>query len=187
MSEYSADDSDADKAANVVVPARVADKARAREPSLRFMLSHPAHVISLGFGAGLAPVAPGTFGTVLGLFLTRWWQPIVGDEVFFAGLAVALVIGIWAAGVTGKALGESDHGAIVWDEVIAMALITAMLPGAAWKQAWAFLIFRLLDIRKPGPVGWADRQVKGAVGVMLDDLIAAALTLFLIALWIKVF
>jgi len=156
-----------------------------REPSLRFMLSHPAHLISLGFGAGLAPFAPGTFGTLLGLFAARWLQPLMGDALFFTGLLGALVVGTWAAGVTGRALGASDHGAIVWDEVIAMALITAMLPGAMWKQAWAFLLFRFLDIRKPGPVGWADRKVKGAIGVMLDDLVAAALTLFVFALWIR--
>ena len=161
--------------------------ARPIKPTLRFMLSHPAHVISLGLGTGLAPLAPGTFGTLLGLFATRWIQPMVGDDMFFIGLAAAFLISIWAAGVTGRALGESDHGAIVSDEVIAMALITAMLPGAMWKQAWAFLLFRFLDIRKPGPVGWADRNVKGAFGVMLDDLIAAALTLFVFALWIRVF
>ena len=157
------------------------------KPTLRFMLSHPAHVISLGLGTGLAPFAPGTFGTLLGLFATRWLQPMVGDDVFFIGLAVAFIVSVWAAGVTGRALGESDHGSIVSDEVIAMALITAMLPGAMWKQAWAFLLFRLLDIRKPGPIGWADRNVKSAFGVMLDDLIAAALTLFVFALWIRIF
>ena len=161
--------------------------ARPVKPTLRFMLSHPAHVISLGLGTGLAPFAPGTFGSLLGLFATRWLQPMLGDDVFFIGLAVAFIISIWAAGVTGRALGESDHGAIVADEVIAMALITAMLPGAMWKQAWAFLLFRLLDIRKPGPIGWADRNVKGAFGVMLDDLIAAALTLFVFALWLRIF
>ena len=155
------------------------------KPTLRFMLSHPAHVISLGFGSALAPFAPGTFGTLLGWFATRWLQPMLGDELFFIGLAFALIIGTWAAGVTGRALGESDHGSIVWDEVIAMALITALLPGAMLKQAWAFLLFRLLDIRKPGPIGWADRNVKGAFGVMLDDLIAAAMTLFIVALWIR--
>ena len=155
------------------------------QPTLRFMLSHPAHVISLGFGSGLAPFAPGTFGTLLGWFATRWLQPMLGDAMFFISLAFALVIGIWAAGVTGRALGASDHGSVVWDEVIAMALITALLPGAMWKQAWAFLLFRLLDIRKPGPIGWADRNVKGAFGVMLDDLIAAAMTLFIVALWIR--
>ncbi len=156
-----------------------------KKPTWRFMLSHPAHVISLGFGSGLAPFAPGTFGSLLGWFATRWLQPMLGDEVFFIGLAFALIIGTWAAGVTGRALGESDHGSIVWDEVIAMALITALLPGAMWKQAWAFVLFRLLDIRKPGPIGWADRNVKGAFGVMLDDLIAAALTLFIVALWVR--
>ena len=161
--------------------------SRPIKPTLRFMLSHPAHVISLGLGTGLAPFAPGTFGTLLGLFATRWIQPMVGDDVFFIGLAVAFIISIWAAGVTGRALGESDHGSFVSDEVIAMALITAMLPGAMWKQAWAFLLFRFLDIRKPGPIGWADRNVKGAFGVMLDDLIAAALTLFVFALWIRIF
>ena len=155
--------------------------------TLRFMFSHPAHVISLGFGSGLAPFAPGTFGTLVGLFAARWLQPMVGDTVFFLGLAVAFALSVWAAGVTGRALGESDHGSIVSDEVIAMALITAMLPGAAWKQLWAFLLFRLLDIWKPGPIGWADRNVKGAFGVMLDDLIAAALTLLIFALWIRNF
>lgn len=156
------------------------------KPTLRFMLSHPAHVISLGFGSGLAPFAPGTFGTLLGWFLARWLQPVLGDETFFYTLVIAFIVGIWAAGVTGRALGESDHGSIVWDEVIAMALITALLPGAMWKQAWAFLLFRLLDIRKPGPIGWADRNVKGALGVMLDDLIAALMTLFIVAIWIRV-
>lgn len=158
-----------------------------KRPTLRFMLSHPAHVISLGFGSGLAPFAPGTFGTLVGLFAARWLQPMVGDTVFFLGLAVAFALSVWAAGVTGRALGESDHGSIVSDEVIAMALITAMLPGAAWKQLGAFLLFRLLDIWKPWPIGWADRNVKGAFGVMLDDLIAAALTLLIFALWIRYF
>jgi phosphatidylglycerophosphatase A len=162
------------------------ERGQIAQPTLRFMLSHPAHFISLGFGTGLAPFAPGTFGTLLGLFLTRWLQPMTGDAVFFVGLVAAFIIGLWATHVTGKALGESDHGAIVWDEVIAMALITAMLPGG-WQQFWAFLLFRFLDIRKPGPVGWADRRVKGAFGVMLDDLIAAGLTLLIFAIFIRVF
>lgn len=166
---------------DVALPSPVAIK-----PTLRFMLSHPAHLISLGFGSGLAPFAPGTFGTLFGWFAAQWLQPMWGDQMFFIGLALAFGIGIWAAGVTGRALGEGDHGSIVWDEVIAMALITALLPGAFWKQAAAFLLFRLLDIRKPGPIGWADRNVKGAFGVMLDDLIAAAMTLFIVALWIRV-
>jgi phosphatidylglycerophosphatase A len=157
------------------------------KPSLRFMLSNPAHFVSLGFGTGLAPFAPGTFGALLGLFLARWLHPELGDTMYFALLALATVVGIGAMHVTGKALGEMDHGAIVWDEVIAMGLIVAMLPGSMWKQAWAFLLFRILDIRKPGPVGWADRNLGGAAGVMVDDLIAAVLVLFTFALFAKLF
>ncbi len=155
------------------------------KPNLRWMLSHPAHVISLGFGVGLVPFAAGTWGALLGLFLARGLHPWVGDGYFFLGLALAFVLGIWAAAVTGRALGKEDHGAIVWDEVVAMALITAMFPGSLKAQAFLFLLFRLFDIAKPGPVGWADRQVKGGFGVMLDDLVAAALALFVAALFLR--
>ena len=159
----------------------------ARAPSVRMMLSNPAHFVSFGFGAGLIPFAPCTFGALLGLLLARWLHPALGDPIFFAGLLLATVLGIGAMHITGSALGEMDHGAIVWDEVIAMALIVALLPGSMWKQAWAFLLFRLLDIRKPGPIGWADRNVGGAFGVMLDDLIAAGLVLLAFALAARVF
>jgi phosphatidylglycerophosphatase A len=158
-----------------------------RRPSLRMMLSNPAHFVSFGFGCGLIPFAPGTFGALLGLFLARWLHPTLGDPIFFALLALATVVGIGAMHVTGNALGEMDHGAIVWDEVIAMAVIVALLPGSMWQQAWAFLLFRILDIRKPGPVGWADRNIGGAMGVMLDDLIAAAIVLLSFAVIAKVF
>lgn len=156
-------------------------------PSLRFVLTNPAHFVSLGFGAGLAPFAPGTFGALLGLLLARWLHPALGDAMFFALLAAATVIGIGCMHVTGKALGEMDHGAIVWDEVIAMGLIVGMLPGSMWQQAWGFLFFRILDIRKPGPVGWADRNIGGAAGVMLDDLIASGLVLLGFAIYARVF
>jgi phosphatidylglycerophosphatase A len=172
--------------AHTVSSADVSASMRVK-PNLRFMLSNPAHFVSLGFGCGLAPFAPGTFGSLLGWFLARWLHPALGDPLFFALLALATAIGIGAMHVTGKALGEMDHGAIVWDEVIAMSLIVAMLPGSMWKQALAFLLFRFLDIRKPGPVGWADRSIGGAAGVMLDDLIAAGLVLLAFAFAAKLF
>ena len=133
-----------------------------REPSLRFMLSHPAHCISLGFGAGLAPFAPGTFGTLLGLFATRWLQPWLGDLWFFSALLGSLLLGTWAAGVTGRALGESDHGAIVWDEVVAMWIILWLcMPMGFWGQLVCFALFRFFDAAKPQPIKWADQLFKG--------------------------
>lgn len=159
--------------------------SEAPAPGVRLMLSHPAHLLSFGFGAGLVPVAPGTWGALLGLLLERILHPLVGDGVFLLGVAIAFVVGIWAVRVTGEVLGVSDHGAIVWDEVVAMALVAAMFPGQLAAQAGMFLLFRLLDIWKPGPVGWADRHVKGGLGVMLDDLVAAGLALFIAAVLLR--
>ena len=109
---------------------------QSREPSLRFMLSHPAHRNFVGLWCRSRAVRTRTFGTLLGLFTARWLQPCWATRSF-AALFGALLIGTWRPVLPG-ALGESDHGAIVWDEVIAMALITAMLPGAMWKQARRF-------------------------------------------------
>jgi phosphatidylglycerophosphatase A len=158
-----------------------------RDPSFRMLLSHPAHFFSFGFGSGLAAFAPGTFGTLAGWAIARWAHPALGDAWYFAALALALVLGLWAAHVTTEALGVSDHGAIVSDEIIAMAIIVGFLPGSFWQQCMAFLVFRILDIRKPGPIGWADRNLKGAYGVMFDDVIAAFITVFLFAIWVKLF
>ncbi|MCS6996878.1 MAG: phosphatidylglycerophosphatase A [Casimicrobiaceae bacterium] len=154
-------------------------------PTLRFMLSHPAHCLSLGFGAGLIPFAPGTWGALLGLVLARWGQPVVGDLAFMACLAVAFVLGVWATRITERALGEHDHPAIVWDEIVAMAFVAAIVNGSLAAQAVLFLLFRLFDIVKPGPVGWADRRFDGGWGVMFDDAVAAGLTLFLAAVVVR--
>ena len=98
-------------------------------------------------------------------------------------LFVAFVGGIWICGRTARALGTDDPSAVVWDEIVAIWLVLWMLqpaPGvpAAWSmQAVAFALFRLFDAVKRGPVGWADRHIKGGLGIMFDDLVAAGLTL----------
>ncbi|MGL4230178.1 MAG: phosphatidylglycerophosphatase A family protein [Casimicrobium sp.] len=167
--------------------ANVAATVAKREPSFRMLLSHPAHFFSFGFGSGLVPFAPGTFGTLAGWAIARWLHPLMGDMWFFTALALALAFGLWAAQVTTDALGVADHGAIVSDELIAIAFIVGMLPGSFWQQLLAFIVFRILDIRKPGPIGWADRNLRGAYGVMLDDVIAAFITVLLFAVCVKVF
>jgi len=150
-------------------------------PSVRLLLSHPAHFISLGLGSGLAPRAPGTFGTLAAWLLYPLLRAPVSELVFLALLTSFFVAGIIAADRTGRALGVSDHGAIVWDEMVAFWLVLFFAPpGLAW-QAAAFVLFRFFDIVKPPPIGWADRRVKGGFGVMLDDLIAAGYAILVLA------
>ena len=134
-------------------------------------LINPVHFLAAGFGAGCVPGMPGTAGTVIGVII---YYPLQGAD-FRAYLAIvtALVIaGIWICGKTAAALGVHDHSAIVWDEITGYLVTMFMAPaGWAWIIA-GFILFRLFDILKPWPVSWADRQVKGGTGIMLDDIIA---------------
>ena len=111
------------------------------------MLRHPAHVIALGAGAGLAPVAPGTAGTLLAFplywLLATWCTPVLLLGVIAAGF----VLGIWACGATGRALGVADHGAMVWDEVIAFALVLVFTPITRPFKSAICLIFCLSEAR----------------------------------------
>ena len=153
-----------------------------RRPDARFLVAHPAHFIALGFGAGLAPKAPGTFGTVVGLLLCWALQPFL-SPLAIALLAVPLfLLGIWVCDVTGRALGVMDSGSIVWDEVVAF-LPLAALAGSIAAQLVAFALFRLFDIWKPFPIRQLERRIPGGLGVMADDVLAAAyaaLSLFLL-------
>jgi phosphatidylglycerophosphatase A len=169
-----------------------------RRPGLRFALSHPAHLIALGFGSGLAPWAPGTVGT-----LSAWLAFVVFDRWLDATqwallLGAGLVVGCWACTLTARDLGLADPGAIVWDEILAFWLVLWLLmPASVAVQLVAFTLFRFFDAAKPGPVAWADALFKprrGAdgsfaigwrqgFGIVFDDLVAALCTLLVIALW----
>ncbi|MBC7757116.1 MAG: phosphatidylglycerophosphatase A [Bdellovibrio sp.] len=142
------------------------------KPNVKLLLAHPAHFFGLGFGSGLAPKAPGTCGTIVGLPL--YWL-IAGYHLSMqlAIIAALFIIGIYCCDKTGKALGVADHGAIVWDEIVAMMLVLAFTP--LTKASWlvAFLLFRLFDIWKPFPIRQLDAKLKNGFGVMLDDLLAA--------------
>jgi phosphatidylglycerophosphatase A len=161
----------------------------ARRPTAAFMLAHPAHLIALGFGSGLAPFAPGTCGTLWAwlafLVLQHWLAP--AHLAIVVGLS--LPVGWWACTVTARHLRIADPGAIVWDEVACFWLVLWLLLPAGWvAQAVAFALFRVFDAAKPGPVGWADRAFKGlgwrgGFGIMVDDLVAASCTLLVLAWW----
>ncbi len=151
-------------------------------PSARFAFGHPAHFIALGLGSGLARVAPGTVGTLLAfpifMLLDRW----LGPAELFAVIVVFFAIGIWACGRTGRDLGVADHGAMNWDEVVAMMLILLVVPDELEWWVFAFGAFRFFDVVKPPPIRHIDRTMKGGFGVMLDDVVAAFYTLLLMAI-----
>jgi phosphatidylglycerophosphatase A len=153
-----------------------------RVADFRFLFAHPAHFFALGFGTGLIPKAPGTFGTLAG-FVVYWLLTRLPAQAFWPALLLLFLLGIWICGVTGRALGVADHSGMVWDEIVAFALVLAFAPATlAWWVA-AFTLFRLFDIWKPFPIRYFDRTVKGGFGVMFDDLLAAvyAIAVLLIA------
>ena len=155
-------------------------------PSAAFAFRHPAHVIALGFGAGLFPWAPGTAGTLVAIPL--WWL-VAGLEplLLFTLIAWLYGIGVWACGVTGRNLGVADHGAMCWDEVVAFLLVLSLIPADPWWQAAAFLLFRVFDVVKPPPIRQLEMRFKGGFGVMFDDLLAAGYTLLVLAVCKRIF
>ena len=153
-----------------------------RLPSWRFVHAHPAHWIAFGGGAGLAPFAPGTFGTLLAIPLYVLMTAYLDATLYLVVTIALFALGVWACGVTGRALGVADHGGMVWDETVAFLLVLFFTPAAPAWQAAAFVLFRVFDILKPAPIRYFDRTVKGGFGVMFDDLLAAGYTLLVLAL-----
>lgn len=133
-------------------------------------------LLAFGFGSGLVPKAPGTAGSLvaLALALLLVQAPQVAAIAF---IVAAFLAGIWLCERVGRKLGEHDHSGIVWDEFVGMWLVLVCIPFHwAWWLA-GFALFRLFDIVKPWPIGWLDRRVRGGLGVMLDDVLAAGYAL----------
>ena len=157
------------------------------KPTRRFLLADPAHFIALGFGSGLWPKGPGTAGTLAGWLLYPLIKSSLSDPVFGALLLASFLFGILACERTGRALGVADHGSIVWDDIVAIWLVLWFTPPTLGWQAVAFGLFRFFDIVKPQPIRWVDDRTRGGLGVMLDDLLAAGYSLFVLALLVRFF
>lgn len=131
--------------------------------------------LAFGLGTGLAPRAPGTAGTLLGVLLHMgllWLPPLLHYGV----VAVVVLAGIGLSGYAARCLGVHDHPGIVWDEIAGFVLAMCFAP-SGWQFLLAgFVLFRLFDIVKPWPIRWIDRRVHGGVGIMLDDLLAGMFT-----------
>lgn len=156
--------------------------------ALRPSLRHPGILIATWFGSGYLRPAPGTWGTLAALPFA-WLILHYGDWRWLLAASILLFpVGVWAASVYSAQSGTQDAGAIVVDEVVAMWLTLAILwPLGLDQTGWiiwpaAFLAFRLMDIAKPWPVSLADAKVKGGLGVMLDDVLAAIYAVILVLL-----
>lgn len=131
----------------------------------------PIHITAFGFGSGLAPFAPGTFGTLAAIpfYLILSLFPL---WFYFAVIVIATLIGIWVCGESAKKLGVHDHSGIVWDEFVGFWITMFAAPsGLVWILV-GFVLFRIFDIWKPWPIYIVDDKVQGGLGIMLDDIIA---------------
>ncbi len=152
------------------------------KPGWRFLFSHPSHFLAFGFGAGLISKAPGTAGTLIAFPMYWYFAPHLSEVMFIAMLIWLFVVGIAVCDFTGKALGVSDYGGIVWDEIIAFMLVLFFTPPGWQWTLLAFVLFRFFDIVKPQPIRHFDSNWHGGLGVMFDDLLAAGYTLLCLAL-----
>ncbi len=148
----------------------------------RTVLTDPVHFLAFGFGSGLAPFAPGTFGSIPGMLLF-WLTMGFGLYVQLAVAVVLCVAGIWICGESARRLGIHDHGGIVWDEIAGMYLTLFVAPVSVFGWVLAFVLFRLMDIVKPWPIRDLDHRLKGGVGIMLDDLVAALYAALMLGLY----
>lgn len=140
-------------------------------PAARILLQ-PVQLLAFGFGTGLSPWAPGTAGTVLALpfawLMMDWPMPWRA-----AAVAAAFVCGVYVCGASARRLGMHDYPGIVFDEITAMLLVALVLPKHPLWLAGGFVLFRFFDIVKPWPIRDLDHRLKGGIGIMLDDLMAA--------------
>ena len=133
---------------------------------------HPVCLLSTGFGVGLIPGAPGTWGSLLALPLA-WFALKNYGVIGLVGLGVLIfLIGCWSSSIYARRTNENDPSAIVIDEIAAQCLVLTAVPLSPNFFLAGFVLFRLTDILKPWPASWADRSVKGGFGIMLDDVFA---------------
>ena len=135
------------------------------------LLKNPVHLLSVGFGSGLAPKAPGTFGTIAAL---PFWYVLqfLPPAYYVVVLILAFILGVYLCGATADALGVHDHGGIVWDEFVGLWIALFMVPMHLGWILLGFALFRLFDIWKPWPIRVLDAKVHGGFGIMIDDVLA---------------
>lgn len=141
--------------------------------------------LATGLGTGLSPVAPGTIGSLLGIPLA-WWLLKQSRPVGWLTSGALMVLAIPLCQAVSAQLGGSDHGSIVADEIVAFPLVVMGVSAARkpWVMAMAFVIYRFFDVMKPPPIHLAE-MASGGLGIVLDDVLAAAVSFIVLALLLK--
>lgn len=148
---------------------------------VNFDLKQPVQFLALGFGSGLAPKAPGTFGTLAAIpfyFLLAELTPLY----YLIGLIILSAAGVYICGKAASDVGVHDHPAIVWDEFVGYFITMFMIP-ISWQTVLVgFILFRLFDILKPWPISFIDKKMTGGMGIMFDDILAGLFSLIIMHL-----
>jgi phosphatidylglycerophosphatase A len=143
----------------------------ANQVTFKALLKRPLCFLAYGLGSGLAPKAPGTFGTLAAvpiyLLLTQLSQPL-----YFALVIISFIAGIWFCQAAVDWLNQEDPSAVVWDEFVGYWVTMLFAPDGWQWVVIGFLLFRFFDILKPWPINLADKKLHGGLGIMLDDVIA---------------
>jgi phosphatidylglycerophosphatase A len=144
----------------------------------KFTLTDPIQFLALGFGSGLAPKAPGTFGTLSAVPIFLLMSALT--PLYYAIIVTLMAVtGIYICQKAADAAGVHDHGAIVWDEIVGFLITMFMVP-LSWQSIFVgFALFRFFDILKPWPISFIDKKVHGGFGIMLDDVLAGFFALII--------
>jgi len=154
----------------------MSDKNPKIENLNRTVMTHPVHFLAFGFGSGLAPKAPGTFGTLMAVLLYLLMMNLSLVPYLFI-VALVCILGVWICDKSSKLLGVHDHSGIVWDEFAGFFITMIAAPkGWIWILI-GFALFRLFDIWKPWPISILDEKVEGGLGIMVDDIVAGIYSL----------
>ena len=139
------------------------------------LLSNPIHLLAFGFGSGLSPKAPGTFGTLAAL-IPWYFMATLSLPVYCGILLIVCLAGIYICGKSSELLGVHDHGGIVWDEFCGLWIALIAVPLSLVPVLLGFALFRVFDILKPWPIGLLDKKLKGGFGIMMDDILAGIIS-----------
>lgn len=139
--------------------------------SPRAVIASVANFLALGGGTGLAPIAPGTFGTLIGIPVFLVMPKNIW--IYLAVLCVLFAVGVWCCQSAADYLQVHDHPGIVWDEVVGYLVTMIAVPKSLIWIVVGFIVFRFFDILKPWPISYIDREMHGGLGIMLDDVVAA--------------